>query len=636
MVCPRFLRFLQKEDDLSKEKLNAAAIWLLVAALLVSFGFSEGWTELAGGLALFLFGMQCLEEGLHMLAGGGLERILARATDRAWKSLGFGVAATALVQSSSLVSLLTIAFLGTGLIGLAAGLCIIFGANLGTTSGIWLLALAGQSASLSAWALPMAAVGILLGFNGPRGKGIGRVLLGICLLFLGIDLMQDGFSGATAWLDPASIQVPGLLGTLLFVGVGLVATVVLQSSHASLMLTLTALASGQIGLDQGFALAIGANLGTTVTAVLGSLGGARAGKRLALGHVLFNLGTGALTIVLVGPLAQLTTLLAEWLGLQNNALLQLALFHTLFNGLGVLLFVPWHRRLAARLERWLPDSAEPSVLIAPLQATATPAAATVPLSPLTRARYLDDSALDSADAAVQAVARELQHLARLSLEVICHALYLPVDQLRSSQVDEQSLRSSAAAAGRGLDAEQLYQQHIKGVYSDLVTYMGRLKVHLDEAHQQAWISSQVVALQLVDAVKDAKHLQKNLGRRLNDGEPAVSAAYAELRRHMLWVLREIRAISLLDLPAEALRARLALFDEEAATFDAAFRDRLFAAVREKRLDGLHASSLMNDLGYVSRISQSLRNVLLLGLGEARELLVQPPFRSEGETPLIQL
>ncbi|MNQ25968.1 phosphate:Na+ symporter [Pseudomonas linyingensis] len=624
----RFAR-AQGRDVLSRHAANEVVIWLLVAALLVSFWFSTGWTQLAGGLALFLFGMQCLEEGLRMLAGGRLERILAKATDGVWKSLGFGILATALVQSSSLVSLLTIAFLGTGLIGLAAGLCIIFGANLGTTSGIWLLALAGQSASLGSLALPLAVIGILLGFNGPRAKGIGRLLFGICLLFLGIDLMQSGFSGATAWLDPASIRVPGLLGTLLFVGAGLLATVLLQSSHAALMLTLTALAGGQVGLEQAFALAIGANIGTTITAVLGSLGGARAGKRLALGHVLFNLGTGGLAILLVAPLAALTGQIAAWLGLGDNALLKLALFHTLFNGLGLLLFVPWHRGLAVRLERWLPDVAEPQVLITEMQgATQAPA--------VTHARYLDESALGSAGAAVQAVARELQHLARLSLEVICHALYLPVDQLGSRQVDEALLRSSAQTAGRTLDAEQLYQRHIKGVYSDLVSYMGRLEVSLDEAHSRAWIASQLVALQLVDAVKDAKHLQKNLGRLLVNGEPAVSAAYADLRRQLLWVLREMRAISLLDLPAETLKARLELFDSQAAKFDAAFRERLFAAVREKRLDGLQASSLMNDLGYASRIGQSLRNVLLLGLGEGREIMPQLPFRGEDEAPLIRL
>lgn len=611
-------------------KARMAVLWLLAVVLAVSFWFSTGWTQLAGGLALFLFGMQCLDDGLRLLAGSELERFLGKATDRTWKSLGFGIFSTILVQSSSLVSLLTIAFLGTGLIGLAAGLCIIFGANLGTTSGVWLLALAGQSASLGELALPLAVFGILLGFSGPRAKGAGRVMLGVCFLFLGIDLMKSGFGAASEWLDPAQIRVPGLLGALLFAGVGVLATAALQSSHASLMLTLTALAGGQIGLEQAFALAIGANVGSTVTAVLGALGRGRAGKRLAAAHVLFNGTTGLLSLLLLGQLTALTAWLALGLGLGGNALFELALFHSLFNGLGVLLFLPWHRRLAGWLERRLPELAEPSVLIPEVgDRQAEPV-------PQTRARYLDESALGSADAAVQAVARELQHLARLSLEVICHALYLPVAQLHSSRVDEAALRASARSAGSAMDAEQLYRQHIKGVYADLLSYMGRLEVSLDEAHSRIWIASQLVALQLVDAVKDAKHLQKNLSRRLNGDEPAVSAAYAELRRQLLWVLREVRAIGLLDLSAEAIKSRLEYFDEQAANFDAGFRERLFAAVREQRLDGLRASSLMNDLGYASRIGQSLRNVLLLGLGDAREVMPQLPFGGADDEPLISL
>jgi phosphate:Na+ symporter len=234
------------------------------------------------------------------------------------------------------------------------------------------------------------------------------------------------------------------------------------------------------------------------------------------------------------------------------------------------------------------------------------------------------------------VARELQHLARLSLEVIAHTLYLPVTQLSSERIDEQQLDNAARAARHGLDAEQLYQRHIKGVYGDLLSYMGRLEVGLDEAHGKPWVTSQILALQLVDAVKDAKHLQKNLGRLLLEGGPAVSGAYAELRRHLLWVLREIRTISALDLPAEALRLRLQLFDEQAAQFDVQFREGLFAAVREGRLNGAHASSLMNDLGYASRITQSLRNVLKLGLDEGHDLLEQLPFRSDDARPLISL
>ncbi len=617
---------------MSKYSSNTVVIWLLLVALAVSFWFSAGWTRLAGGLALFLFGMQCLEEGLRLLAGGELERFLARATDRAWKSLSFGIFATITVQSSTLVSLLTIAFLGTGLIGLGAGLCIVFGANLGTTSGIWLLALAGQSASLGDLALPLAVFGILLGFGSERGKGIGRVLLGICFLFFGIDLIKSGFSDATEMFDPAQFKVPGIMGILLFTAIGALVTAVVQSSHASLMLVLTALASGQIDVDQGFALAIGTNVGGVVTAVVGALSGARAGMRLALGNVVFNFTVALLALLFLQPLTALVLLIATTFGFAGNALLELALFHTLFNGLGVLLFLPLHQRLGTALERWLPETAEPNVLIAEVQSQSS---GEQPHT-VTRARYLEDSALDSAEAAVQAVARELQHLARLSLEVICHALYLPVDQLRSAQIDDRALRESMQNASRGLDADQLYQRHIKGVYGDLLSYMGRLKVNLDDQHQQAWVASQVVALQLVDAVKDAKHLQKNLGRQLNSAELGIGTAYVELRRHMLWVLREIRAISLLDLPPEALRARLELFDGEAARFDASFREHLFAAVREKRLDGMQASSLMNDLGYASRITQSLRNVLLLGLGEARELLPELPFRSEDEAPLIQL
>lgn len=616
---------------MSKSALNTAVMWLLAGLLALSFWFSPGWTRLAGGLALFLFGMQCLEDGLRLLAGSELERFLGKATDRAWKSLGFGIISTVLVQSSSLISLLTIAFLSSGLIGLAAGLCIIFGANLGTTSGVWLLALAGQSASISTLALPLAVFGILLGFNGPRSRGVGRVMLGVCFLFLGIDLMKAGFVDAGEWLDPTRIHVAGLPGALLFAGVGMLVTALVQSSHASLMLTLTALSAGQIGIEQAFALAIGANVGSTITAVLGSLGGGRAGKRLAAAHVLFNGFTGVLALLLLGPLTAMTSLAAVRLGLAGSGVFELALFHTLFNAIGILLFLPWHRALAGWLERRLPEAAEPHVLIAEV----SNGHAAQPL-PQTRARYLDDSALGSAEAAVQAVARELQHLARLSLEVICHALYLPVDQLSSAQIDEAVLRSSAQAAGHALDAEQLYQRHIKGVYGDLLSYMGRLEVNLDEAHSRAWVASQVVALQLVDAVKDAKHLQKNLSRLLTDGDPAVSAAYADLRRHLLWVLREVRAISLLELPAEVLRARLELFDNQAASFDAAFRERLFAAVREQRLDGLRAGSLMNDLGYASRIGQSLRNVLLLGLGEGREVMPQLPFRSAGDEPLIRL
>jgi len=610
---------------LNKPLLKLLLPALVVAALSWSFWSNEGWLQLCAGLALFLFGMQCLEEGLRDLAGSHLEQLLARSTATPFKGLLFGMGGTMLLQSSTLVSLLTIAFISTGLIKLAGGVAILLGANLGATSGIWLLAMAGQNLSLSPLALPLLVFGVLASFTGDKGKAAGRVVLGIAFIFLGIDQLKAGFSSFDDGLDMSAWQAGGVLGQLTFVAIGMLATVVLQSSHATLMLTLAALAGGQLELSQSLAIAIGAKVGSSVTtAFVGSLGGNRGGQRLALAHVVFNVLTALVALVLLLPLGWLVQWLVTPFGLGDNALIQLALFHTLFNGMGVLLFWPWQPQLVRQLERWLPDRAEPLVLITELATAEQP-------EPRAHARYLSERALDSADSAASAVAQELLHLERLSLEVICHALFIPVEQLlQQGKLDEAILQ--AQPSPQSLDAEQLYQRHIKGVYGDLLSFMGRLDTPLDEGQQNFWLSCQVAALQLVDAVKDTKHLQKNLGRYLRKEASPVRDAYVQLRRHLLEALREMRALNQSELPGELWRDRLCWLDARAADFDAAFRKQLFEAVRNRQFDGLQTSSLMNDLGYASRIIQSLRNALLLGEGqELTRQLRQTDVRDE---PLI--
>ena len=613
-----------------KQYSKISLILLGMAALGWSFWSSSGWLQLCAGLALFLFGMQCLEEGLQELAGGKLEQLLGRSTSTPFRALLFGTGATFLLQSSTLVSLLTIAFLSTGLIQLAGGIAVIFGANLGATSGIWLLAMAGQNLSLSPLALPLLVFGVLASFTGPAGRGGGRILLGIAFIFLAIDQIKGGFASFGDAMDLTAYSGGGLLGTLLFTGIGIAITVVLQSSHATLMLTLAALAGGQVGLEQSLAIAIGSNVGTAVTTgAMGMLGGNRSGQRLALAHVIFNISSALVSLALFVPLTWLVLWGTGLFGLGNNSLIQLALFHTLFNVLGVLLFWPWQKPFAALLARLLPELPEPRVLITEVSTSTAQAE-----PERTRARYLVEGALNSADAAASAVAQELQHLERLSLEVICHALYLPVDQLYGPQADEALI--AARPDLHGLDADGLYQRHIKGVHADLLSFMGRLELNLDEPHQAFWTSGQVAALQLVDAVKDAKHLQKNLGRHLSQAsDTAVRRAYVELRRHLLHALREVQELNRSNLPEEQWNARLRLLDDTAATFDSRFRQRLFAGIRTGELDGLQTSSLMNDLGYTSRIIQSLRNVLMISEGHELSRQLRALFGQQQE-PLIQL
>ncbi|MCR6686161.1 Na/Pi symporter [Pseudoxanthomonas sp.] len=569
------------------------------AALAWSFWSNGGWLQLCAGLAIFLFGMQCLEEGLRQLAGGGLERLLARSTGTPRRGLLFGIAATTALQSSTLVSLLTIAFISSGLIQLAGGIAVIFGANLGATSGIWLLALAGQDLSLSPLALPLLVFGVLAGFTGPRGKAMGRVVLGVAFIFLGIDQIKAGF-GQFGGLDLAEVRAEGAAGTALFVLAGLAVTVVLQSSHATLMLTLAALAGGQLQLEQGLAIAIGSNVGSSVsTAFVGMLGGNREGQRLALAHALFNGVTAVVALALLPALTWLTRTLAGLAGFGDNPLLQLALFHTLFNAGGVLLFWPWQRPLAALLQRWLPERAEPAV-----PASAPPG--TTPALVRVHARHLSGPALESADAAAAAVALELRHLGQLSLEVICQALCLPADQLAAAQADE-ALLDAGPADGRCFDAELLYQQRVKGVYGDLLAFMSRLELPLDAEHQRFWSAAQMAALEMVNAVKGAKHLQKNLGQRLNGPHTPVRAAYVALRRQLFGQIRALHAVAG-EGDADAAARRLEALDRQAADSAARFRDALFEQVRRGVFDGLEAGSLLNDQGYAERIYRSLRQV----------------------------
>ena len=600
----------------SKHSLFALAF----AALAWSFWYSSGWLVLCAGLALFLFGMQNLEQGLKSLAGGRLEVWLSRSTATSFKGLLFGTAATFVLQSSTLVSLLTIAFLSSGLITLAGSIAVLFGANLGATSGIWLLAMAGQNLNMAPLAMPLLVFGVLLGFSGEKGKAIGRFLLGISLIFLGIDEIKDGFSSfGDLRLDRYSAE--GMQGALLFIGVGTLITVVLQSSHATLMLTLAALAHQQLELPQALAIAIGSNVGSAVsTGVMGMIGSARSGQRLALAHVVFNCTTAVIAFVLLSPMTWLVLTATGWMGQGDNKLIQLALFHTLFNVMGVLVFWPLQHHLAKALEHWMPDPQEPAVLID----TDTHQRVVT-----TRARYLKPAALQTVESASSAVSRELQHMGRLALEVVAHALYAPADPQAPLEREDSELRQRLQQAPH---ADVLYRTHIKSVYADLLEFMGSMVQPMDGSQQSYWHSSQVAAFQLVEAVKDAHRLQRNMHTHLQEeDESAARSSYLELRLHMLQMLREMRALSLSEAPQAEWNVQLQTLDERMSSFDAGFRKHLFAAIRGGLLDSLTVSSLMNDLGFAQSILQGLRHVLLMG--EGHEAARQQQLLM-GEAPLI--
>ncbi len=338
---------------------------VIVALLLGGFWISPEFQEIAAGVAIFLFGMLMLEDGFRLFSGGFLERILERATRSVPRALTFGMLTTTIMQSSSLVSVITISFLSAGLISLLAGVGIIFGANLGTTTGAWLVAGFGMKVNISAYAMPLLALGVVFVFQKSKYlRGTGYVLAGLGFLFLGIHHMKEGFETFKDTIDLTQFAIGGLVGLIIYTLIGTFATVVMQSSHATMVLTISALAAGQITYDNALALAIGANVGTTITAIIGSLTANYLGKRLALAHLVFNLATAAVALALISPLRDAVDMVSDWVGIApDDFTLKLAVFHTIFNALGIALMLPLMRRLIAMIERVIgepvPDLTEP-------------------------------------------------------------------------------------------------------------------------------------------------------------------------------------------------------------------------------------------------------------------------------------
>jgi phosphate:Na+ symporter len=350
---------------------------------------------LLGGVGLFLLGMAMMTDGLKLAAGPALEQILARSTRTRLHGLASGALITAAVQSSSAVTVAAIGFVNAGLLSLSQALWVLFGSNVGTTFTGWLVALVGLRVKVEAFALPLVGLGALLRLFGrrPSLSAAGQAVAGFGVLFLGIGFLQQSFLGLADDVRLPSGEGPwGVLG---LVAIGAAMTVVMQASAASMAMALTAAQSGLIDVQGAAAVVIGANIGTTVTALLAAVGATPNAKRAAMAHVLFNVLTAAVALALLPWLVAAIGAAREALGLDRDPAAKLALFHSIFNLLGVLLMWP----LAGALTRWL---------LARFRTIEEDEA---------RPRYLDDNALQVPVIALDALRREVRRAGAIAVRL---------------------------------------------------------------------------------------------------------------------------------------------------------------------------------------------------------------------------
>ncbi len=309
----------------------------------------------SGGLGLFLLGMIIMTQGLRSLAGDTMRNALIRFTKSPSSGAITGAISTSLLQSSSATTVAAIGFVGAGLMTFSEALGIIFGANIGTTITGWMVTLLGFKLQLGTIVQPIILFGALLKlFFKDKIASFGYTLAGFGLIFVGISLLQEGMSGLEGIITPESISSESWIGILKLVALGIIATLITQSSSAGVAATLTALYAHTINFEQAAALIIGMDIGTTVTALIASIGGSVNVRRTGSSHVIYNLFTGVMALLLITPYTYLWESLSAG-ALIQNAEIALVAFHTSFNILGVLIILPFTHQFANLMKKIIPS-----------------------------------------------------------------------------------------------------------------------------------------------------------------------------------------------------------------------------------------------------------------------------------------
>ena len=561
------------------KRVLAPLLFLLFAWFIVSNNDAK---VIIAGIAIFLIGMHYMENGFKLFSGGVLENILEKFTGSTPKAIGTGFLVTAVVQSSSLVSIIIISFLSAELIGLTQAVGVVFGSNIGTTTTAWLVSAFGLKIKIAQYALPMLIFGVIMQFSRKNlYKGLGSVLIGLGFIFLGIAYMKEGFETLKQGLDLAEYAMAGYRGVFLYIFIGAVATVIIQSSSATMAVIITALATGQIDYVNALSLAIGANIGTTVTAALGAMASNKNGKRLAVAHFIFNTVTGAIAVIFIYPLKDLVDVLAPIFSIsETNYAMKLALFHTIFNVTGVLVVSPFIKQLVRYLETLFSKKEKGRG----------------------RPKYLTNEVIQIPASALAALRKETIHLYDKSLEAIVHAMNLHRRDIFSDAEARRVVEHSLSPIK--IDVNKIYQDDIKNLYSAIIHYSSLSQSHMSQEGNNQIYELKLTARKIIEMVKDVRELQKNLNFFTTGNNTFMLDEYNKLRTQLVTVLRVIQEVRDYE-GEEDIMTRIEVQKEKIKENEKVLNKNIDTMIREDKIDSKMASSLMNDVGFTFSICKKL-------------------------------
>ncbi len=463
--------------------------------------------KLLAGLGIFMFGMFLMEESIRKLSGRAFKRLIREYTTGKIKSILSGVFVTSILQSSSAVSLMVLAFVGAGIMTMENAIGVILGSNLGTTVTAWFVATIGFKVNIESFALPLigsGGLGIIFLGKSEKYSNISKLLVGFGFLFMGLDYMKSSVEGFTSQFDLTTLPDYGILA---YLGIGIVLTAIMQSSSATMAIILTTLNAEIISFDAAAAMVVGANVGTTVTILLGAIGAVQVKKRVAYSHFAFNLITGILALIL---LPVLTFVVLSVFDAKDNAVVALALFHTLFNFIGVLVFFPFVHLFANLLTKVLPDRK----------------------TELTR--YINNTTPDVVEAGISALRNEVLHLVENVLQY--NLTLLSIDQ---KLVFSKPKYGSTGRHRRGRSNEEIYD-NLKLLQAEILTFAAKIQTHEQSTAESdelnRYLHAARMALHSAKTMKDVKH---DFDEFENADNKFLNDQYAHFRKRLIDTYLEI-------------------------------------------------------------------------------------------------
>ncbi len=567
----------------------------------MEYGFTDILT-LLGALGLFLYGMKVMSDALLELAGDRMRKILATTTSNRFFAVLTGFSITAIIQSSSATTLMVISFTNAGLLTLTEAIGVIMGANIGTTVTAWLISIFGFKVSISAMALPLVGIGFLLTlFKQRHYQQWGYFIVGFAVLFIGLQFLKESVpdlkSNPEVLAFLSDYTSLGFLSVLLFLFIGTVLTMVVQSSSAAMALTLLMTYEGWIPFDMAAAMVLGQNIGTTITAYLASLIANYQAKRAARAHVIFNVLGVVWALVLFYPFLHFI----DWLMLRLEGEspfvsaavvpVALSLYHTIFNILNTVLLLGFVDQIARLVEKVVPE-------------------VVVPEPAIDQPVYLTKSSLGFAQTGIKALFDEsLRLLNNAAYKAIAHGLSVHREDLASGRHLKELVESREAIP---VDIAELYSTRIKSIYSQILEYATRLQSDASLGQEQIETIRNILIADrlLVQTVKQMQPLHDNIVRFMKSDNDAIMKEYNTMRRRILKIIREIHRASESDYPLRHIR-KVEKQRAKAESLDALLSGRINKLLLEGEISNEMATSLINDSERAGKIMRNLIDIATL-------------------------